>query len=531
MTLAGLILVGLGFLIFGLACIPEINRRIRAKGGATRVSNKWQVFGTIAVGSFLSVVDHGSVLVALPQIESHFSSDLPTVQWLVIGYALAISVFMLPMGRLGDIVPRKHIYVLGFVIFVLAAGLAGVSPNLGILITAKVIQGIGSAMIQGNGMATIISAFPDSERGRALGYHLSVVASGAIAGPAVGGFLISALDWRWVFFINVPIGIVTIVVSVLVLSSDQRVQGAARAARSTFDWLGAILSGVALLLFLLAMGNGDRLGWTSPLITGAGITSVALLAVFIWWELRVDSPMLELRLFRRKLVAMGAGLGFISFLGSSSSRFLMPFYLQRVLEYSPKDVGLIMILPALALVATGPVSGRLTDKFGWRALTVGGLGLSAVAWMAFAVSLKDNSSLFFIIGMLMLQSTGMGLFNTPNNSSILGAVERSSYGVVSSLTQLIRNSANVTSVAIATTVVVVTMGSQGVAPSLDAVTPAVAEAFVSGLNRAFLLMACLLAVGAVIAFIRGERETQPASRSQPADAGEAAPESSRNRVV
>ena len=531
MTFAGLILLGFGFLIFSLACIPEIKRRVRAKGGATRVSNKWQVFGTIAIGSFLSVVDHGSVLVALPQIESHFSSDLPTVQWLVVGYALAISVFMLPMGRLGDIVPRKHIYVLGFVIFVLAAALAGVSPNLGTLITAKVIQGIGSAMIQGNGMATIISAFPDSERGRALGYHLSVVASGAIAGPAVGGFLISALDWRWVFFINVPIGIVTIVVSVLVLSSDQRVQGAARTARPTFDWLGAILSGVALLLFLLAMGNGDRLGWTSPIITGAAITAVALLLVFIWWELRVDSPMLELRLFRRKLVAMGAGLGFISFLGSSSSRFLMPFYLQRVLEYSPKDVGLIMILPALALVATGPVSGRLTDKFGWRALTVGGLGLSAVAWMAFAMRLTDSSSLLFIIGMLMLQSTGMGLFNTPNNSSILGAVDRTSYGVVSSLTQLIRNSANVTSVAIATTVVVVTMGSQGVAPSLDAVTPAVADAFVSGLNRAFLLMGCLLAVGAVIAFIRGERETQSPNRAQPAGAGEAAPESSRNRVV
>ena len=331
MTLAGLILLGLGSLIFGLAFVPEINRRIRAKGGETRVSNKWQVFGTIAIGSFLSVVDHGSVLVALPQIESHFNSDLPTVQWLVIGYALAISVFMLPMGRLGDIVPRKHVYVTGFVIFVLAAALAGLSPNLGTLITAKVIQGIGSAMIQGNGLATIISAFTDSERGRALGYNLSVVASGAIAGPAVGGFIISALDWRWVFFINVPIGIVTIVVSILVLSSDQRAQGAAKTARPTFDWLGAIFSGVALLLFLLAMGNGDRLGWTSPLITGAGITSVALLAVFVWWELRVDSPMLELRLFRRKLVAMGAALGFISFLGISSSRFLIPFYLLRVL--------------------------------------------------------------------------------------------------------------------------------------------------------------------------------------------------------
>ena len=485
---------------------------------------RWWVFGTIAIGSFLSVVDTGSVMVALPQIESHFASDLPTVQWLVIGYALAISVFLLPMGRLGDIIPRKHVYVAGFVIFVLAAALAGASPNLGTLISAKVIQGIGSAMIQGNGMATIVSTFPGSDRGKALGYHLSVVASGAIAGPAVGGFLISALSWRWVFYINVPIGIVTIIVSALILANDRSAQGAVSEARPAFDWAGAALSGMALLVFLLMVGNGDRFGWSSPLITGAAITSAALLALFVWWELRVASPMLDLRLFRRKLVAMGAALGWISFLGSSSSRFLMPFYLQRVLEKSPMEVGLIMIPPALALVVVGPISGHLSDRFGWRALTVGGLSLSTVAWIAFAFSLTDHSPVLFIIGMLMLQSAGMGLFNTPNNSSILSAVERSSYGIVSSLTQLIRNSANVTSVAMATTVVVVTMGSRGVAPSLDAVTPQVAEAFVAGLHRAFFLMACILAAGAVLSFIRGERKTQPAIPAQPARVSEAAPE-------
>ena len=522
MTYAGLLIFAFGFLIIALASGPEINRRMRTQDGKSRISYQWQVFGTIAIGSFLSVVDHGSVLVALPQIESHFSSDLPTVQWLVVGYALAISVFMLPMGRLGDIVPRKYVYVTGFVIFVLAAALAGVSPNLGTLITAKVIQGIGSAMIQGNGMATIISVFPGSERGKALGYHLSVVASGAIAGPAVGGFLVSALNWRWVSFINVPIGIVTIIVSILVLSNERSARDLASGARPAFDWGGAVLSGVGLLLFLLAMGNGDRLGWTSPWILGGGITATALFAAFVWWELRVASPMLELRLFKRKLVAMGAALGWISFLGSSASRFLMPFYLQRVLEYSPKDVGLIMILPALAMVTTGPISGRLSDKFGWRFLTVGGLSLSAVAWIAFAIGLNDHSSLPFIIGMLMLQSIGTGLFNTPNNSSILGAVERSSYGIVSSLTQLIRNSANVTSVALATTVVVVTMGSRGVVPSLDAVTPQVADAFVAGLNRAFFLMACLLVAGAVVSFIRGEREAQVASRAEPVGVGGAA---------
>lgn len=172
----------------------------------------------MAIGTFMTVVDYGSILIALPEIEFHSSTDLPTVQWIIIGYALAISVLLLPMGRQGDLVGRKQVYIGGLVIFVLAAALAGTSPSLNLLIGAKVIQGVGSAMIQGNGMATIISVFSGEERGKALGSHLSVVGTGAIAGPALGGILVSAMGWRAVFFVNVPIGLITIAVSLLVLA-------------------------------------------------------------------------------------------------------------------------------------------------------------------------------------------------------------------------------------------------------------------------------------------------------------------------
>jgi MFS family permease len=493
---------------------------------AGRTNYKWWVFGAIAIGSFLSVVDHGSVLVALPDIESHFNADLPTVQWVVVGYALAISVLLLPMGRLGDIVGSKQVYIAGFVVFVLAAALAGTSrwTNLPLLIAAKVLQGVGSAMIQGNGMAMLVSAFPGSERGKALGFHLSVVGFGAIIGPALGGFVVSALGWQWVFFINVPTGLIAIAASLFILREgrpfDQlRVSGAplmvkgrawsrlslSNGRRPAFDWLGAALSGGALLAFLLVVGNGDRIGWASPAIVLGAAAAVALLAAFIWWELRVPSPMLELRLFQRKLLALGVAAGWLSFLGASAVRFLMPFYLQRVLEYSPREVGLIMIPPALCLAILGPISGRLSDQFGWRWFTMGGLALSSVAWFVLAASLTEHSSLFLIISMLTLQSAGTGLFNTPNNSSILSAVERSNYGVVSALTQLVRNSANVTSIALATTVVVVTMRSMGVEPRLDAASPEVASAFVVGLHRAFILLGTLLVGGAAISFVKGER--------------------------
>ncbi len=223
------------------------------------------------------------------------------------------------------------------------------------------------------------------------------------------------------------------------------------------------------------------MGWGSPAILTGALFGALFLAVFIWWELRTVAPMPDLRLFRRKLVALGVAAGWVAFLGTSVSRFMMPSYLQRVLEYSPRDVGLLMIPPALCMVIVGPVTGRLSDRFGWRPFTLSGLAFSAVAWFILATQLSEDSSVALVVGMLMLQSTGTGLLN----------------------------SANVISVADATAIIVFAMGSLGVEPSLDAVSPEVAGAFVAGLSRVFWLMAGLLVVGMVIVLLRGERR-QPA---------------------
>ena len=489
-------------------------------------SYKWWAFWTIATGTFFSVVDHGSVLVALPGIESHFDASLESVQWVVVAYALVISVLLLPMGRLGDVVGRRKIYLAGTAFFVLASLGAALSTSLEMLVVMRVLKGIGAGMVQGCGMGMVIATFPDSERGKALGTHLSVVGMGAIAGPAMGGFLVAWLGWQSVFFVNVPAGTLVLALAWFLLERGptsgqyQRGQGA-----SSFDWTGAAVSGVILLVLLLVVGNGNGLGWRSAPVIVGGVAVVVLMAGFIWWELRVRAPMLDLRLFANQIFGLGVAAAWLSFFGSSAARFMMPFYLQRVLLYSPEQVGLMMIPPAICMVLIGPFSGRVADRFGWRVPTVCGMTLTAAGAFVLAFALEERSPVWLVIATMMMQSSGNGIFNSPNSSSILSVVDRSRYGVVSALTQLVRNSANVVSVAVSTTVVVSTMATYGVEPKLEAVNPEVATAFVAGLRWAFLMLGAALAAGGVIAFYRAVsdwaalRKPPVAPEPQPRPAG------------
>ena len=489
---------------------------------------RWWNFWIIATGTFFSVVDHGSVLIALPGIESHFDATLESVQWVVVSYALVISVLLLPMGRLGDVVGRRRVYIIGTAIFVVGSLGATFAPSLEILIALRVLKGIGAGMVQGCGMGMMLAAFSDSERGKALGTHLSVVGLGAIAGPAIGGFLVAYLGWQSVFLVNVPAGCIVLVLSWLLMDRGPRSGQNNRVPNATFDWTGAVLSGVILLVLLLVVGNGNSLGWLStPVIIGAVAVAFSM-ALFIWWELKTAAPMLDLRLFADRIFGIGAASAWLSFFGTSAVRFLMPFYLQRVLGYAPEQVGLMMIPAALCMVILGPPSGRLSDRFGWQALTVIGLSMSASGALVLAFALQERSAVWLVIATMMMQSSGNAVFNSPNSSSIISAVDRSRYGVVSALTQLIRNSANVVSVAVSTTIVVSTMATYGVEPKLEAVNPGVATAFVAGLRWAYLAMGCAVGSGVVISLYRALTTRRPAQPAVAPSQPEPAPSSGSN---
>jgi EmrB/QacA subfamily drug resistance transporter len=472
---------------------------------------KWYAFGTLAVGTFASVVDHGSVSVALPTIATRFQTDIPSVQWLVIGYAMTVIALLLPMGRLADLITSKRVYIIGSFVVIAGSVAAGTSSDLSVLIASRIVQGTGAAMTQGTGMAIMIGAFPPNERGKAIGLIMTMVGTGAVAGPALGGFLVDAFGWRSVFFATVPMVAISIAMCVAVLSSADQPRPVRGPGRGGFDWLGAFLSSSALLALLLGITNAHRTGWSSPPILGAVAAFVVLIGGFIWWELRIANPMLNLRLFRRRNFFLGVTANYLMFIGSSAILFMTPFYLQNVLGYSPSVAGLCVVPGALCMAILGPLSGRLSDRYGWRKFTVTGLMLSATG-IAILSQVTAESSLFQVIPGLMLTSSGMGIFYSPNSSSILSAVERESHGVISALVNLIRNAGNVVSVAVATAIVTATMGSMGYEPSLDAVRHStdsgVAAAFTTGMRYAFFTMIGSLSVALFLSALPTHREAQ-----------------------
>lgn len=486
-----------------------------------RAGYKWWAFGALALGMFTNVADHGSVIVALPTIADHFLTDLPTVQWVVIGYALAISAFLMPMGRLGDIVGPKRVYLAGLTVFVIGSVLAGLSVNVWMLIGSKIFQGVGAGMTQGTGMAMILRAFSDEERGKALGLQMSMVGAGGVAGPAMGGFIVALFGWQWVFGVNAILGALALVAAAVIVREVHR---PSEARTADFDWLGAVLSTSALLSLLIGLTLGPSLGWMSPSVALIALAFVATLGGFIWWELRTPLPMLDVRLFTRKLFGLGVLASTLSFLANQPTRFLIPFYLQAVLGFSPSTVGLI-IVPGFAIVAfVGPISGWLSDRFGWRPFNVGGLALSAIGLFLLGL-LRTDSSVWLVLAGLLMQNLGMGVFYGPNNSSIMAAVEKSRYGVVAGFLNLVRNSSNVASIAMGTAVVTAFMAAGGYPPSLSGVTAdsdlGLLQAFTNGFSFYLLMMSGLLVLGMVASFFKGARaEPEPsAARGGTTDSG------------
>ena len=466
---------------------------------------------TIAAGTFVSVLDQTGVSLALPLMASEFDATIPLVQWVALGYMLTTGSLLLPAGRLSDMVGRKVVYVAGFCVFVIGAVCAASSPNLMAIIAFRIVQGAGSAMIQANGMAILTTTFPAQQRGQVIGMFMTMVGLGAIMGPILAGVVVETFGWRSVFMASVPLGGVSLVAAMAVLIRDTPSIRSVRQLVARFDWAGAVVSASGLAVFLLVLTNAYRLGWTSPAVVTALFASAGLLVAFVYWERRASQPMLDLELFRRRIFALGTSASFFGFLAGTSVFSMMPFYLQDVLDLSPRVAGLYIAPAALGFALAGPLAGRLADKLGPRRVEFAGLGMLGVS-LIFLGSLTVNTSPEVVAVAMALQGLGMGVFYTPNTASVLSVVERSKFGVATAFLNMTRNTANVAGIGLATTIVTVAMASKGFEPSLDAVAAGVGGvevAFTQGLRIAFLLLGAFIGVSIVLTALKrtARRET------------------------
>ena len=304
-------------------------------------------------------------------------------------------------------------------------------------------------------------------------------------------------------------GIVTMAAVLLIIRSEAFRQDT---RNRNYDYAGAALSTAVLITFLLAVSNGARMGWTSPPIIAGALGFVAFLAAFVWWEIRSPSPMLDMTMFRSRVFSIGIGTNFMSFLGITSSRFLLPFYLQAALGYTPALVGFALLPNAASRIIMGPLSGRLSDRYGWKPFNIIGLLLSACGLLILS-SLTATSSIVVAIAGILIQSVGSGLFQSPNSASIFGAADSARHGVVAAFVNLSRNSGNVTGTAIAASIVTAVMLSGGYEVKIDAVLDAgpgsgLLDAFLRGLKVTFVTMAVLQVIGAVASVFKKDAKPE-----------------------
>jgi EmrB/QacA subfamily drug resistance transporter len=404
-------------------------------------SRKWYVMAAVAMGVFLATIDGSIVNVALPTLVRAFRTQFAAVQWVVLAYLLTVTTLLLSMGRLGDMIGKKRVYATGFIVFTFGSVLCGLAPGIYWLIGFRVVQAIGAAMMMALGMAIVTEAFPPSERGRALGISGSMVSIGIVTGPVLGGLLLDRLSWHWIFFVNLPVGVVGSLMVARFVPALKPV------GRQRFDYPGAVALFVCLMSLLLALTLGQQAGFTSTLSLALLATWLLFLMIFIAIERISSQPMITLSLFQNRLFSVNLVTGFVTFICMAGTIILMPFYLENVLGYGLRSVGLLLATVPIAMGVTAPISGSLSDRFGTRPITVMGLLMLVIGYYAVSTLDTQTTALGYVLRFLPV-GIGMGIFQSPNNSAVMGAVPRPRLGVASGLLSITRTLGQTTGIAV-----------------------------------------------------------------------------------
>jgi EmrB/QacA subfamily drug resistance transporter len=454
---------------------------------------KYRILAALMAGTILGPIDSSIVNVILPTITGDFSASLATAQWVPMIYLLTIGSLVLFFGRLGDIWGYRKIFLAGLLGFVATSCLCGASPTIHWLIAFRAVQGVAAGMLLSVPLAMVTGVFPAAERGKALGLFAVSISVGLATGPSLGGFLTVAFGWRAAFFINLPVGLAAFFFARKVLPDM-------RGRAGPVDLPGALSGLGALATFLLFVNRAQQVGVTPA--TEALLAACLLLgAMFLFAELRAPEPMLSLGLFRSLTLSFGALAALLNFMSQYVVVFLTPFYLQRVLHAGPGRVGLVMTAFPLAVLVVAPFAGALSDRIGTSGPAAVGTSLGAVACflMAALPGAGDSS----IEWRLALFGVGTGLFQSPNNSAVMGSAPREHLGVVSSLLGTTRTVGMVLGVAAAGAFLYAVVPAEAL--RMPDLPPAEAADFLRGLRHAYVAGGAFASLAALLSLVRGRR--------------------------
>ena len=454
----------------------------------------------VSIALFMTALDNLVVGVALPSIRADFGGSLEALQWTVNGYTLAFAVFLLTGAALGDRFGRKRMFQAGLAIFTVASALAALAPSIEALIVTRAIQGLGAAIVLPLTLTLLSEAVPAERRGAALGIWAGVSGLGVAMGPLVGGAVVEGISWQWIFWLNVPVGVALLPLSVRMLTESH-------GPHEHLDLPGLVLGGTGLLGLTFGIVRSDALGWTSATVVGSITAGVLLLITFLIHESRAAQPMLPPRFFRSRGFSATNGLSFAMFFGTFGSVFLLSQYFQVAQGLGPLEAGL-RTLPWTAMpMIVAPLAGLLSDRIGSRPLMAAGLALQAVALGWLALTLQPATPFGELVVPFALAGTGMALVFAPSANAVLQSVRPEEAGQASGATNAIREVGGVMGVAVLASVFAANGGYT------DPV------AFTDGVTAALPIAAAVLAAGALAALaVPGRQRTlvpSPAAAAAP----------------
>jgi EmrB/QacA subfamily drug resistance transporter len=460
---------------------------------------KWWVLSCTSLGMLLATVNSGTLIIALPELERSLHTTLLQLVWVILVYMIASTVLLLSAGRLSDLFGRKHAYVLGFVLFSLASLGAGFAGSGTQLIVWRVVQGIGGAFLFANAGALVTDAFPKKELGLAMGTNVMIAAVGLVIGPVLGGALV-AISWPWVFWFNVPLGLIGSAWAYLVLhemsgQSDER----------GLDLGGTALFVVGLTGLVFALSKGGLSGWSDAQVVAGFVVALVLLPLFVLVEWRGRSPMLDLAMFRDKLFAAAAATAFMNGFARFALTFLFVFYFQGPQGQSPIMAGLELAPLAIGMLVASPLAGAVADRHGSRLLAAAGMLVSAVG-IAGMTTLQAHTAYVWSAVWLTLVGIGSGMFNSPNTAAMMGSVPAHRRGIASGARMMLTNTGAVISIAFVMAAITAAVPKDvlfkifsGLASGLSA---AQLNPFISNMHTALWVLAAVSLLGAFVSLLR-----------------------------